>query len=253
MNWTLKDQVVVITGASRGLGQALVSAFLEHDARVAGLIRSPTEQTNPAGPPSTSSPWFIQADVAVYAEVERAVATVQAHWGGIDILINNAAVYPRTSFLQETAGEWHQAIATNINGVANGCKAVLPGMIERNHGIILNVGSFADIAPIANSAAYSASKGAVRALTKAIAKDLPEGSGVLIHEWIPGHLRTRMSEFTGIDPMTAARWAIEVMQNPAINQAGQIFERNAVWQKPLSRKQKALGILKKLFGRDREQ
>jgi NAD(P)-dependent dehydrogenase (short-subunit alcohol dehydrogenase family) len=100
------------------------------------------------------------------------VNETKSRFGRIDILFNNAAIYPKVSFLEESAQDWARAIDVNVNGVANCCKAVLPLMIAAGTGRIYNIGSFADLNPIENSAAYSASKGAVRALTKAIARDL---------------------------------------------------------------------------------
>ena len=98
-------------------------------------------------------------DVTDAAAVQQAMQKIVNDSGCIDILINNAAVYPKVNFLKETADEWLTAININLGGVANCCKAVLPHMIQAGTGRIFNVGSFADRGPIPESSAYATSKG----------------------------------------------------------------------------------------------
>lgn len=226
-------KVVMITGVGRGLGRSLVRAFLERDSMVVGLAR---DQESFEGLPSTDAAGnFLGcvADVAKHDQVASVVEEIKGRYGRVDILFNNAAVYPRVNFLDESPNDWARAIDVNVNGVANCCKAVLPVMIEAGWGRIYNVGSFADLNPIGDSAAYSASKGAVRALTKAIARDL-QGveADIEVHEWIPGHLNTRMSGFTGSDPSIAAGWAVQLASMPAARTTNCIFVNDREWRPP---------------------
>ena len=243
----LKNKVVLITGVSRGLGLELVRAFAAEGSRVAGVARSADGLQEPAVAGGSSFTGLV-ADVADFSQVAAAVERVGSELGGIDIVFNNAAVYPRVNFTDESAADWAEAMAVNVNGVANVCKAVLPVMLAAGYGRIYNLGSFADIAPIPESAAYSAAKGAVRALTKAIAADLRgRDADIEVHEWIPGHLRTRMSDFTGIEPAVAAGWAVQLAGQPHARTPNCIFENDREWLPPRSLRQRVRDKLRSLL------
>jgi NAD(P)-dependent dehydrogenase (short-subunit alcohol dehydrogenase family) len=233
------SKVIVVTGINGGLGQALGHAFLAQGHRVAGIGRQASAVLQPGAASDRFA--YAVADLSDALQVAQAFADVERRFGRIDVLFNAAAVYPRASFLDESAAEWAAALAANVNGVAFCCKAALPAMRRQGWGRIYNVGSWADRAPIAQAAAYSASKGALHALTKAIAADLAAQPGdVQVHEWIPGHLKTRMSGFTGIDPAVSAGWAVAMVQKDAASKNGAIFENDREWQPPLGLKQKLL-------------
>jgi NAD(P)-dependent dehydrogenase (short-subunit alcohol dehydrogenase family) len=101
------------------------------------------------------------------------------------------------------------------------------------------VGSWADVAPIESSAAYSASKGALHALTRAIAADIgPLGLDIEVHEWIPGHLNTRMSEFTGMDPAVSAAWGLALAREVRADHRSRIYENDREWLPPKPLKQR---------------
>ena len=229
----LKNKVVIITGVGRGLGRELALAFAKESCVVIGFARSPENHQEIAALMPEGSFRGHVVDVADFSQVRAAVETTLSEFDRIDIVFNNAAVYPQVDFKVESADEWSHAMAVNVNGVAFVCKAVLPAMLKAGYGRIYNVGSFADIAPIANSAAYSASKGAVRSLTKAIAADISDvDADIEVHEWIPGHLRTRMSGFTGIDPAVAANWGVQLASQPHARTRNCIFENDQEWLPP---------------------
>ncbi len=181
------------------------------------------------------------ADVADFSQVENVVTRIIDKHRRIDVLFNNAAVYPKVNFLEESARDFAHALLINVAGVANTCKAVLPSMIENDFGRIFNIGSWADRAPIADSAVYSAAKGALHALTKAIAVDIAHYNvDVEIHEWLPGRLNTQMSGFSGMDPAIAAEWAVAIASKPHASKKNSIYEQSWEWQPPKSLKQKLL-------------
>lgn len=230
LDQALSGKRVVITGVGSGLGMALTKAFLAHGAIVAGLTRDLPRLHDHKD--ISESPGFsgYQVDVGSFTEVSSAIKDFSNRTGTPQIVFNNAAVYPRISFLDESAVQWERAIATNINGTANCCKAVLPYMIADGYGRIFNVGSFADIAPIPRSAAYSASKGAIRALTKAIAADLDRlALDIEVHEWIPGHMKTAMSEYTGHDPAISAVWGLQLAAQSKARRRSCIYENDHEW------------------------
>lgn len=245
----LTGKVVLVTGAGSGLGRALCRAFNAQGCHVVGLGRKPgaLEET---GAGLDAQRWsFETADVQDFDQVRSAIDRIVAAHGKIDYVFNNAAVYYKTNFLDESAQQWAEAIAINVNGPAFVCKAVLPHMLKTGFGRIFNVGSFADYAPIANSAAYSCSKGAIHALSKGIVADLEDrdvfgDADIEIHEWTPGHLNTQMSDFTGIDPAISAGWAVELAQRPASGRGALVFENDHELLPPKGLRQK---IKEKLF------
>lgn len=230
----MKGKRIVITGVSRGLGRAMVDAFLEQDCLVVGISRAPCDYWD-----DNSRFIGLVADVADPNSVRSAFSQIDSSLGGVDYLFNNAAVYSRVGFLEESSEDWIRDVLINLAGVANCCKAALPLMIENRFGRIYNVGSFADLSPIANSSAYSTSKGGLHALTKSIAADLaPLNIDVQVHEWIPGHLNTRMSDFTGIDPSTSAAWAVEISRANAASANSVIYQNDRELILNLSRVQR---------------
>lgn len=244
----LKNKVVMITGVGRGLGRELVFAFAAQGCRVVGVARHEDNLQETASLVTDGDFSGHVADISSFMQLQAVVENTVSTHGGIDMLFNNAAVYPQVNFVDESADDWARAVAVNVNGVAYACKAVLPVMIRAGYGRIYNIGSFADIAPIANSAAYSASKGAVRSLTKAIAADLQHRNlDIEVHEWIPGHLKTQMSGFTGIDPAIAAGWAVQLAQQPHARTRNCIFENDREWLPPKGLRQRLKDRLRSLL------
>jgi len=238
------ETTVVITGAGSGLGKALSQAFSDRGATVIGLGRSIEKLEDTKTSIQSDNFSFRQLDVSDFSAVTQCFEDIAEQHNTIDVLFNNAAIYEKVNFLDESAQDWADVIATNINGVANCCKAALPYMIKQSHGKIYNLGSWADKAPIKNSASYSASKGALHALTKAIAQDISDlSTDIEIHEWIPGHLNTQMSDYTGIAPEVSANWGA-TLASKKYHKNNCIFVEDYEWQPPKSLKQR---LKQKLF------
>jgi short-subunit dehydrogenase len=193
--------LILITGASDGLGRALALDLAGRGRAVAALARRGDLLQALAAEHPLIRP--VVADVADPVAVAAAVATL----GEVGVLINNAATYPRRDVLEETAESLLAAIAVNLGGVVAATRAVLPQMVARGQGRILNVTTYADLAPIPGSAAYATGKGAARIFTRALIADIGDRwPGIVVNEWIPGALATGMGVAEGIPPAVAARW-----------------------------------------------
>jgi len=172
-------RVALVTGGASGIGAATAARLRAGGAEVAVFDREAVE-----GYVS------VTGDIAVSADVGAAVAQVERDLGRIDVLVNSAGV-PGQSIptVEVTDEEWLRVFAINANGSFYMCRAVLPGMIERGYGRIVLVASIAGKEGNPMAAAYSSSKAAVIAMTKAIGKDVA-GSGVLVNCIAPAVIET---------------------------------------------------------------
>ena len=163
----LTDKVCLITGADEGLGFGLVQGFLKRGAHVAaGLL-------NPAASASRVEPAIsVAMDVTQPDQVESAVATVIEKFGRIDVLINNAGVYPRIPADEVTPEDWLRVQDINLNGTWRSSMAVLPHFKSQGSGSIINIGSVTFRLGMANLSHYISSKGGVVGLTRGMARDI---------------------------------------------------------------------------------
>lgn len=243
----LKSKLVIITGAGSGLGRALAAEFSKAGSITIGLGRSiesleETQRLIAQNNPQADFSYY-QTDVSKFDQLQKTVGTILEKHGHIDYLFNNAAVYPKVNFIEESAEDFAQALAINVTGVSNGCKAVLPAMLKQKSGRIYNLGSFACIGITENSALYSASKAAVRALTQAIALDIAHhNTDVQIHEWVPGEVNTQMSDYSGVDPTLSASWAVALSQLDN-GKKNCIFNCDHEWLPPKSLKERVISKL----------
>ena len=167
-------KVVLVTGASRGIGKATALDCASRGAVVWVISRDGAECEKVAEEiRKAGGQAFARAcDVTEYAAVERLVREIVDAHGRLDALVNNAgAIEPIAYVWDADPEEWARSITVNLVGVYNGCRAVLPHFKEAGGGVIVNVASVAAIKGIPDRAAYSASKGALVSLTKAMAAD----------------------------------------------------------------------------------
>lgn len=233
--------VCVLTGAGSGLGRALAVELTGRGVMVAGFGRrlDALEETARLAAPGRFATFAL--DVADAAAVDRAFADVAEKLGPVEILINNAAVYPHRDFLETPAPEFMQTVAVNLGGMVACSAAALRGMVQTGRGRILNVATFADLAPLAASSAYSVSKGAARIFTRALVADLADRfPGIVINDWIPGALSTEMGIPEGLDPAIAARWGADLAlwQDPSLT--GTTWDRDQEMLPPRSLKRRLL-------------
>ncbi|KTD18538.1 L-allo-threonine dehydrogenase, NAD(P)-binding [Legionella lansingensis] len=194
---SVKDKIVFITGASSGIGEACARIFALNGAKLILCARR-TERLETLSREfqelySTES-LPISLDVSSKADVESAVTELPPKWQAIDILINNAGLALSSDPLQKGAFEnWERMIDTNIKGLLYVSRLILPGMLKRNQGHIINIGSIAGEECYPGGNVYCASKHAVRAITKSMRLDL-FGTPIRVTEIAPGAVETEFSE-----------------------------------------------------------
>ena len=171
----LKGKVALVTGGATGLGSAFVQRLLADGARVAiGDLRGAHDAAN-AHDATGSRCLGVAMDVADEASVQAAVRAVETGLGGVDILINNAALFStlvNKPFEEYSADEWMQVMRVNTLGPFNCAKAVAPHMKAQRWGRIINVASTSALKGLANMAHYVTSKGAVITFTRVLAREL---------------------------------------------------------------------------------
>jgi 2-keto-3-deoxy-L-fuconate dehydrogenase len=173
--------VAVITGGGSGIGRACGAAFLAGGARVAALDLDPS-----GGPEGALA---VIADVADGRSLERAMDATATAYGGIDVLVNNAGISAVGTVEANGDDEWHRVLDVNVVGVARASRAALPYLRRSGAPAIVNLSSIAATAGLVQRALYSASKGAVRSLTLAMAADLVT-EGIRVNCVEPGTVDT---------------------------------------------------------------
>ena len=187
-------KLAVITGGSRGIGAAAVSAFRKQGYEVAFFYASDHAAAQAVA--QRTGAQAIRCDVSDAAAVEAAFARL----GTAQVLVNNAAV-SHTGLIQDISpAQWDRLFAVNVRGVYNCVRAALPGMLERQDGCILNVASMWGQVGASCEACYSATKGAVIALTKALAKELAP-SHIRVNAVSPGVIDTDMNSHLSAEEM----------------------------------------------------
>ena len=227
MELDLRDKVVLVTGAARGIGAVIAQRFAAEGARVTALdLAFPEELGGTAtgggatgdapvaeGPPGETVDRVL-CDVADPASVQAAVDAVVQRHGTVDVLVNNAGINVEGPFEEIEWSRWRASFDVNVGGVLLMSQAVAPVMREAGHGRILNAASFAAIVPSVGSAAYAASKSAVVQLTRVLASELGPWD-ITVNAYAPGMVPTAMNGFAEmpteqqdrlLDTLSLRRW-----------------------------------------------
>lgn len=190
----LADKVVLVTGGSRGIGRAICLELSKRGAMVAINYRQSRALAENLGEEirhSGEECEVFQGDVSDRTQARRLVQDVLDRFHHVDVLVNNAGITHDRSFRKMSDEEWLEVIETNLNSVFYCTSAVLPAMIERNYGCIVNIASFVGQAGSFGQVNYAASKGGVIAMTKALALELAKYN-VTVNAIAPGYTRTDM-------------------------------------------------------------
>lgn len=191
----LKGYAAIITGSSRGIGRAIALAFAENGADLVihgtkeGALQELQSQIRDMGVRCE----YVAGDIGQYETAQRLADTCMAAYGKIDVLVNNAGINSRKTFAELTPEDWDNMLRVNLTSAFYTCKTVVPHMLERKKGAIINMSSSAGKTAHPNAAVcYGVSKAGINSLTQKLAYDLAP-HGIRVNAVCPGPIETDMS------------------------------------------------------------
>jgi len=187
----LDGKVAIITGGARGMGEATCRRFVAEGARVA-IADVLEDQGRALADELGDHARFWKLDVTNEQEWVRVIAEVEAEFGGVEVLVNNAGILMFKSILETTKADYERVLGVNLVGEFLGVRSVAPGMIARGRGSIVNISSVDGMKGANSLVAYASSKWGVRGLTKVAAMELGH-KGIRVNSVHPGGVDTVMS------------------------------------------------------------
>ena len=184
----LTGKVAVVTGGNRGIGRGIAEALAREGATVALTARSAVA-ADTAAREIGGSAFGVLCDVRAWESVERLFREVEKRAGGTDILVNNAGIGVFSPVAEMDPDDWRAVIETNLNGVFYCCHEAIPQMKRRGGGYIFNISSLAGKNPIANGAAYNASKFGLNGFSEALMMEV-RYDGIRVSYLMPGSVAT---------------------------------------------------------------
>jgi 3-oxoacyl-[acyl-carrier protein] reductase len=195
----IKSKKAIITGGSRGLGKATAMAFAKEgiDIAITGRNETVLKETVTELEAFGIKAIYSVFDVGNYEDVKKGIKTIVKNLGSVDILVNNAGIAAFGSFNEMDVRQWSQIIQTNLMGMYYVTKEVLPYLIDKNEGDIINIASTAGLNGNANTSAYSASKFAVIGMSESLMKEVRKNN-IRVCTLTPSTIASDMSIELGI-------------------------------------------------------
>jgi 3-oxoacyl-[acyl-carrier protein] reductase len=202
----LADRVAIVTGAGQGIGAAVARAYAREGAKVAVVDRDAERGREVAASIAAQGgqALALACNVAVRTEVAAMAEAVAARFGRIDVLVNNAGIVRAAMLDRMTVEQWDEVLSVHLNGSFHCLQAVVPGMIERRYGRIVNVTSSAGVLGTIGQINYSTAKSGILGFTKSAARELAQ-HGITVNAIAPG-AATPMTERIRTDPRFKDRY-----------------------------------------------
>jgi NAD(P)-dependent dehydrogenase (short-subunit alcohol dehydrogenase family) len=189
-------KVVIVTGGGAGIGRATAMLFAKSGAKVVvtDVMEPEGRETVERIVADGGEAIFVAHDVASEEQWRLALAATKDRFGGIDVLVNNAGIYFIAPVTEITLEQWNRLFAINVSGAFLGAKHVVPYLVDRGGGSIVNLSSVAGLLGAAGHACYGASKGAVRIMTKDLAAELGPRN-IRVNSIHPTYVKTAMADY----------------------------------------------------------
>lgn len=194
-----ENQVAIVTGAGRGIGEAIAKRLAEEGAKIAVVSRTESNSVRTADAinalaPETARPYAV--DVADFEAVQKTGEQILADFGRCDVLVNNAGITRDTLAMRMSSDDWDIVLQTNLKGAFNFARAVMRTMVKQRSGRIINISSVSGLMGLAGQANYAASKAGLIGMSKSIARELAS-RGITVNVVAPGFIETDMTSVLG--------------------------------------------------------
>ncbi len=206
----LENKVVIITGASRGIGKSIAEACVAQGAKVAFTYLSSVEKANALEAELSTKGGVakgFKSDASKFDEAQSLVDAVVAEFGTVDVLVNNAGITRDTLLMRMSEQQWDEVISTNLKSAFNLTKAVIRPMLKARKGSIINMSSVVGVSGNAGQANYAASKAGLIGFSKSVAQELGSRN-IRCNSIAPGFIETEMTE--ALDPKVVDEWRASI-------------------------------------------
>lgn len=179
---TVKNSLTFISGSTQGIGQAIARVFVEHGAQV--VVHGRSEEKSLEAAARVNACAAVWGDLSSTEGADEVLAQLEGI-GAVDILINNAGIFSVEDFFKSTDDLWLRYYQTNVMSLVRLCRGLMPGMLERDRGCVINVSSEAAVKPLPQMIHYSMTKTAMQSISRGLA-ELTKGTAVRVNSLLPG-------------------------------------------------------------------